>query len=505
MRESEIRVNISKLDHLLYRVVASKRFFIVTLVLFGLSALWVATASLYPMAFDEDTHIGIITIYSHYLLPILPSTPDMAKFGGVSSDPSYLFHYLMSFPWRLEQNVFNMSQAASIVGLRLLDIVMYMTGLLVFWRALGKMRISNFSRNVIIAFCSLIPVAPLLAGQVNYDNLVILEVAVSFCLAVNILMSLKDKHELPKLAPWLLILTLLFGSATKYAFLPIALAIVATILATILLSKHRRTIGRHFVDTIFKARITVKLLLVFLIVIGLALNVRYIENVASYHTVSPKCDSIFSADACMAFGPYARKTKHETTLSPSFKPKNILAYIVEDWIPGMNLRLFFSVAGPTNNFDTKQPVAIPILIYSTGIIIAVLVFLIRSVRILKKNSLAWLSLSIVVMYCLSLIYELYEGYRSTGQAIALNGRYLLPLAPIIGALIVMAFQYNALKQKARKYGSTIIITVMLLAVLVGGGGVGTYIVQGRSSWFWGGWGQTSYKVAHSALKPIVIR
>ena len=93
---------VTRLSQKIRFVFASQWFFYATVALFSISSIWVATASLYPMAFDEEFHLGLIKIYAAHWLPYgIENTRDMAQYGAAMSDPSYLFHYLMSFPYRL--------------------------------------------------------------------------------------------------------------------------------------------------------------------------------------------------------------------------------------------------------------------------------------------------------------------------------------------------------------------------------------------------------------------
>ncbi len=503
MNIQTIKTSVAKLDQKLYALLSSKGFFYVILIFFGISAAWVATASLYPMAFDENVHMGIIAIYSHELLPILTPTQEMAQYGGVVADPSYFFHYLMSFPYRIERDVLHMSETASIIGLRFINIGLFMAGLVVFWRALSLLSLSRFTRNIIIALCCLIPISPLIAGQVNYDNLLFIEVALCFLLSLRILASFKQKHRVPVIDASLLLFVLFVSSATKFAFLPIAAAIIATLVGVLILSKERKTTLRNFIKESKALKTSTKVLILSLLCFGALLNARYPSNVIQYQNVSPKCDKSFSVEACMDFGPYGRNHRYAQKLDPNFEPKNIIAYVVEDWIPGMTYRLFFTVAGPTNDYDTKQPVFIPQLIYIFGIIAGVVLFLWRSSKRIWQNSTTWLMLSIVGVYCLTLIVQLYISYRNNGVAVALNGRYLIPFSPIIGALV--AYGVRGFRSKKRIAGLGIIAAVILTLLVFEGSGIGTYIVRGQPEWFWPGWGQTSHQIMQSVLDPITIK
>src|SRR5689334_14996904 len=112
---SDLRVKLEK-------ILSSRRFYLVVIGFFALESVWVALSSRYPMAFDEDFHFGIIKIYAHHWLPFLSGQPASANaYGALAADPSYMYHFLMSFPYRIAA-FFTDSQAAQVIILRFLNI-----------------------------------------------------------------------------------------------------------------------------------------------------------------------------------------------------------------------------------------------------------------------------------------------------------------------------------------------------------------------------------------------
>ncbi|HXE10103.1 MAG TPA: hypothetical protein VN554_01620, partial [Verrucomicrobiae bacterium] len=110
-------------------ILGSRRFFWVILALFVIQAAWIALSGLYPMAFDEDFHLGIIRLYAHHISPFWAGQPPGADaFGAVARDPSYLYHYLMSFPYRLS-GLFTHDQTLQILWLRAINIALFTAGL----------------------------------------------------------------------------------------------------------------------------------------------------------------------------------------------------------------------------------------------------------------------------------------------------------------------------------------------------------------------------------------
>src|SRR5438270_1670989 len=151
-------------------LLASRKFYWAILGVFVLEAAWIAASGRYPMAFDEDFHLGIIRLYAHHLGPFWAGQPESAdRFGAVARDPSYLYQYLMSFPYRLI-NVFTHDQTIQIVILRVLNIGLFASGLVLYRRLFLKTGISRPVVHACLLVFVLLPIVPLLAGQINYDN-----------------------------------------------------------------------------------------------------------------------------------------------------------------------------------------------------------------------------------------------------------------------------------------------------------------------------------------------
>ena len=104
---------------------------------------------------------------------------------------------------------------------------------------------------------------------------------------------------------------------------------------------------------------------------------------------------------------------------------------------------------------------------------------------------------------MSLVLKLYLSYVNNGVTVALNGRYLIPIAPIIGAIAFIGLR-NLVNHK-KIIGLGIFTTVILIALIFEGGGIGTYIVRGQPEWFWPGWGQESHQIFRNFLDPITFK
>ncbi|HSX30798.1 MAG TPA: hypothetical protein VLE99_02675, partial [Candidatus Saccharimonadales bacterium] len=101
---------------------------------FVLEALWFVFSARYPMAFDENYHFGLIKLHAEQWVPFFTSQPhDASVFGAVVRDPSYLYHWLMSFPYRFI-SLFTHSQTAHVIVLRMINVGMFAYGLTLYRR-----------------------------------------------------------------------------------------------------------------------------------------------------------------------------------------------------------------------------------------------------------------------------------------------------------------------------------------------------------------------------------
>lgn len=487
------------------QILGARWFLLVVLGWFSLGAIVMALTSKYPMAFDENWHMGLIKIYAQHWLPFgIEKTSDMAALGSATSDPSYLFHYLMSFPYRFFMS-FGFGETGTIIALRLINVAMFVGALLVFRMVLRALRCSRALSNSLIAVVTLLPVVPLLASEVNYDNLMLIFAGLVFLLTIMISRDLMADRPLSLAKTLTLIVVTLIGGSVKYAFLPLA---AASVLWLIGLMIYQKTSIKQSLSAWKKAvsRPNWKLLtLAGFVVLGSLFFSRDVYNLVTYHKISPPCDTFFSVDECENYGPWARDYHHRQTLDtrhPNFHPKSYPAYLVEDWVPGMTMRLFFTLAGPGVSYQTRESLPVPIVVFSALFWIGIAAALAFCVRIVRKNPLALYAALVIVVYCLALSFEVYNAYRSTAEPVAINGRYLLPLAPLLGLLVAAGW-----RELARKAGFSIALPIVALACLVlvalQGGGSMTYFALSYPGWFYEGAAQNMTNSLRDILKYIV--
>lgn len=455
----------------------------VVIGLLGLQAAWIALSGVYPMAFDEEYHLGLIKLFADHLSPFWNAQPAGADaFGAVVRDPSYLYHYGMSFPYRLIR-LFTNDLMTQVLLLRAMNIGLFAGGLYVYRRVLLKTGASMALVHGCLLIFVLIPVVPLLAAQINYDNVFFLLVGVSLWLALRFSESLGSKQPADVAALLLLLVVGIAGSLIKYAFLPILLALL--LYAGFRLQRVYRSpriIIAHLLAGFAKLGMAAKIGLVIslLIAIGLA-GERYGLNIIRYHTPVADCSQVLSEEQCSQYGPWKRDHTLELTKTNNGDGPHI--YMLR-WLSGMWLRLFFAVAGPGVNYQTRGPLTIPALAAIGFAGIGTVLVLCSGRALFRKYNAAALRLLLVMVavYIATLWLDGYEAYHRTGKPVAINGRYLLPVLPIVFVCCGMAVSITLRRWPQFK---AVVVGVAILCLLWGGGAL-TYILRSNDAWYWPG-------------------
>lgn len=504
---TEYRTIMSAFLHRTVAILSSRRFFQAIVLFFALESAWIALSAVYPQAFDENFHFGIIKIYSHYWLPFLSSQPpDANAYSAVTRDPSYLYHFLMSFPYRLIA-LFIHGQTVQVIILRFINIGLWLIGLHLFRRVLLGARISQAAVHVSLLLLALIPVAPQLAGQINYDNLLFPLVAWACLLAMKLFDELKAKQ--PSTRTILALISLcLFTSLVKYEFLPIFVGIVLflTYIALKRFDGSLRSLWSRIWASWRDESGGWRIVLIALTITGLSMFAqRDGLNLIKYHTLEPDCGKVLSVQACNSYNPWsASHARHQFVLTAEQRGKlhleNPLQYTAS-WAYWLWYRLFFAVNGPVGNFRNYPPLPLPAatgaLIGITGIVSVVVLW-----RRVFKNSPYLLFFGIVsITYLLTLWADGYMQYRYTDTLVLMNGRYLFPILLLVAAIIVRAFVILLKRRQTLKTWLAVVVVFLFLQ----GGGVMTFILRSEGSWDWPNSAAVkANNAARAALRPVVI-
>lgn len=485
-------------------LLSSPKFFWLVLALFAFGAAFLAITSVYPMAFDEDFHLGMIQLYSAVWNPFaITQTPDAAAYGSVVTDPSYLFHYLMSFPYRL-LDFLGASLETTVIMLRLFNVALFAASIVIFRRVLLGAGLSPLITHSVLAFALLIPVSSMLAAQLNYDNVIMVVTAVSLLLTLRIRESLLAGKLALVLLGWLAILQLL-ASITKYAYLPIAAGLVLYLVILLVRHARARPIWRDGWRVLGGTSPALLVALVVLLVGSVLLFAqRYVGNLVTYQDIVPDCGIVLTVDECNQYSVWRRDTALHQALTPesTAQLKTLPEYVATDWLWGMQERLFFTVSGPTLDHQTRS--GLPVLrAMMVGVaVFGLVMFMVFARRILGRYPVFWLFISVIVVYVGVLIVQQYGMYRYTGAPVAINGRYLLPLLPLFGALVALGLA-ELLRSTRVTIAAPLLITAVLLGCALQGGGVVTYIVQSSPDWFRAGWARDVTSGIRDALAPML--
>lgn len=458
------------------RVLASRQFFIGVVVFFVFEALWIAFSAAYPMAFDEEVHFGVIQLFSDHLVPFMATQPESAdSFGAIIRDPSYLYHYLMSFPYRL-LSMFTDNQAAIVIILRLCNIALFAWSLVLFRRVLFRAKTSPALAHTALAIFVLVPIVPQLAAHINYDNLLMVVLAWMCLLVAKILDEIRQRKVSVLSLSTLLILAM-FSTLVKYESLPFVAAAILFVGFMLWRRFRKRTTSmlRQGAKKLPR-RTTLILISLGVVLFGLVFQ-RYGINLIQYQALKPECQAALSETRCEAYGPWARnhrlaQTKGEVNTNP-------LGY-TWTWLQSLHFRLFFAVSGPENHHANYPPLPLPA---ATAVIIAIsgiVALLLYWRRVFAGQPLLVFLCFMSAFYLLALWFEDYAQFVETGHPVAINGRYLipilLPLAAIFGRALSIAFQGK------RVFKASAVALVILL--FLNGGGVFTFISRSDATWNW---------------------
>jgi len=486
----------------LVRFLGSRLFFGFSLIAFTAQACWIAISSRYPMAFDEAYHLGLIKLHAKQLSPIFThQPPGPAVYGALTRDPSYLYHWLMSFPYRFVSNL-TPSFTLQIVTLRLINVALFLCGIVLFKLVLDKTKASRAFINLALLFFSLTPVVSLLAAHINYDNLLVPCVAGSLLLTLRLREVLLTKQTISTRAGLGLIGLVCLSAEVTYPFLPImagCLVYISYLFITYRPNRRGSLIKNTWRDWSKVSKLQ-KVALVGLAVVGVGLfSYTYGINVITYHNPIPQCGQVLGQARCQAYGPWARnyRAAHHIANSPN------LGYFIVNWLAGMFERLFFVINGSTGPAVYQNYLA-PIMagVAALGGGIGLGVYLKHLKQNLASDRALGALLFVGLVYILALFGRNYHDYVQLGEMVAINGRYLVPI--ILPFYLAAAIGWRQLLTgRTMKLKLSLLLASCLLCLQ--GGGITSYIAYSNQYWYWPHepWIISTNQRLHDLEKPFI--
>lgn len=477
----------------------SKNFFLAIMAIFVVESVWIVLTLNYPGIFDEGWHVAIISYYSHQLSPFVTHQPPTTyALGELTHDPSFLYHYLMSFPYRLVTLLIH-NQMWQVIVLRLLNTALFALSLVVFRSVLLKVKTSPQLVNITLLFFVLIPVVPFLAAQVNNDNMLMLFTAISLLLLLRFREYIE--HGYVSISTTLSLASVcMIGSLTQYEFLPI-LAVISGYVIYVLMRMYitDHSAFRYSLKDYRMASATRILFtgLLFLSSLGLFLH-TYGMNVVEYHTPTPSCNQVLSTSDCMQYYTFNRNYTDKMNHSPV--DKNLVKF-TGGWLYRMYEYSFYTALnGPVNPLQVL-PLPIPALTAAIIFCVGFYGVILCRKRLFENHPGLMLLLVVSLLYSLILWAYNYADFLDIGVKTGINGRYLFPIIIPVMLLIGLGCDYLLRSHRNMK---VILLFIVLVCMLEGGGSI-TYIISSNSTWWWPRhWAFVMGQTAKDVLKPLVI-
>ena len=216
----------SSISSKVLNALSSTRFMIATVVLFIVQATYISISTPLYLPPDETHHFGYIRMYAaNGLSPFLKNSSETWRFGDVEHNPFFLYHYVMSFPYRFVSGF-----SDGYIILRFINTLFGVGTLLVMYLIAREMKMGTVQRNVAVFLFANTMMFVFISSAVNYDNLVILLSLLSALCVLKLWQKFSPSVFL------VLCISVLAGSMTKVSFLPLI-----PIFGVILLVRYWRT------------------------------------------------------------------------------------------------------------------------------------------------------------------------------------------------------------------------------------------------------------------------
>ncbi len=424
-----------------------KNFFYGLIVFFVAQSMWYVFSVRYRIPPDERYHYQFINYYAHQPIangPVITNQeqfPETFILSDIERTPSYLYHYLMSFPLRLVKK-FISTEARQVVILRLINIGFIVVGFFVLYRILALIKLNRLQANLVIFMLTMTGMLTWLSAAINYDNLAF----PLFFVSIYSLLKIIEKFRLKYLTIFgiFAISTLL----VKVTFAPILF--IAFLIASTLSLQHKlptyQQIKRDFIKN--------KTLLIVLSVLLLVFSGLFIErigtNVVRYGSITPACDAIHTQEQCLRNSGYTRGVKQKKIVQ-ELKANNqkldvMPGEFVSNWLGLMYDRIYFYLGHKQMQPTTPARLA-SLLMF---IFFVILLGLKRNI-LLKTKQQKFLFLVTVTYIAILFMFNL-TSYLRDWAKFGYQGRYLLPVLPFVYAFCILLFWnvYNSCSKYVKR-------------------------------------------------------
>lgn len=227
-------------------------------------------------------------------------------------------------------------------------------------------------------------------------------------------------------------------------------------------------------------RMTIVLSIVLIVFFGIFIQ-RYGVNVVKYHSLTPSCDKVLNDKRCASYSPWERNYADEQ-IKATDQDKLSYSSFVDNWFYGMWFRSYFTLGGTATQFETRGPFILPSISAIVFVVSGLVLFIYYFRRIIKVYSspVVLLFIALILIYCFALFIDDLLAYLQTAQPVAINGRYLILIYPML--ILLLLFGFNEILKK--KFNLKVLLFLVAILLSIWGGGALPYILRGRAEWYW---------------------
>jgi hypothetical protein len=473
---------VEKITSKISGFISSYCFYILTILLFVFEASSLAIKNGFPVAYDEAYHFGLIVFFGHHLNPIISSQPPSTyNLGAIVHNPSFLYYYLLSFPYRLII-IFTKSLKTIVILLRLINVVFAVGTLITSRKILKLVGVNKLASNIILLAFALTPIFTVLSSVINYENLMFL--LSSVCVYVFLLLVLSMNQGRFSLRLLLALITLcMINGMVDFEFLPIFLGIGLFILIKFIRGKEiyikhpslKKSLGKLSIKDCGLITIGTLSLVLFL--------ASYGYDLAVYHSPEPQCNQVLTIKDCENYYSWDRNyVAHLSDKLPHAITIRSMVHYTHQWIGQMRMQLY-AAQSPLGKIVPPSPF---LLLTVTVFIIVMAVSFIWYLRVIvNKHRLMVPLVFILITYVMFLWGREYYDYRMLGVFVAVQGRFLLPILLYFYAMLGLG-TYYLLKSNRFGTGLEAVIVSIILVIFCLFGGYRQYITKITPSYTWQG-------------------
>lgn len=483
------------------RVTRSRKFFVVTLVLFALQGAFLSVAvnpslqvSETPLdrsggvVPDGNRHIATIYYFAQQPLQDGPFIHDMSDsdlmLGDLERFPSYLYYYVMSIFTRLGLAI-GLSDYGIVMMIRFIGLAMGLLVLVVFRKIVLVSGAGRAVANLATLGVATTGAFAYLAPAENYDVMALLFWMLFLLSSVRLFVN-KDATQLYWMSLWFFV-----GSVTKYTYFPFMGLAGLIAVGVYIHNVGAKTIWKDVRDEYKrKFKKTAKWRLVVLGIVMLVAATLFVErigtNLVQYQSVSPGCAVVHSDESCRNYSIYERnvtraeQVKAGTTWTDDY---HFVDYTAK-WLARYYVSMYIYF-GHVWVYDISK-----LLIVSVAMVVVMVVSaLVHIIYKRPKSPLTTAMKYILVMTAVVILAQYIFNTRtylwSGGEMYAHQGRYLLSIIGFVyvALLIVCRTACETVPPKAQQYVFGVVLAVGIFALLANSALLNLFIHASSPDWY----------------------